>query len=82
VIPDRQVIRVTELLFDDELPVIVTEKDAIMLRTLDADQLPQQCYYLEIEAQLDERGQATLSGCLRDHGLAVPVAPAPVAIQG
>jgi tetraacyldisaccharide 4'-kinase len=82
VIPDRQVIRVTELLFDDELPVIVTEKDAIMLRTLDADQLPQQCYYLEIEAQLDERGQATLSDCLRDHGLAVPVAPAPVAIQG
>lgn len=73
--PRNYVIRADDLLFDDDLPVVITERDAIRVRALDPDTLPRQCYYLEIEAQLDERGRTALSACLHDHGLAVPVAP-------
>ena len=75
-LPQNHVIRADDLLFDDDLPVIITERDAISVRALDPQTLPRQCYTLEIEAQLDERGQTALSGCLREHGLAVPVAAA------
>jgi tetraacyldisaccharide 4'-kinase len=80
-LPRNHVIRTDDLLFDDDLPVLITEKDAISVRALDPETLPRQCYYLEIEAQLDERGQTALSGCLDEHGLAAPVVAA-AAIPG
>jgi tetraacyldisaccharide 4'-kinase len=74
--PNHHAMHAKDLVFDDALPVVITERDALVLRGCDADRLPKQCYYLEIEAHLDEHGQTVLDECLRDHGLVVPVAQA------
>jgi tetraacyldisaccharide 4'-kinase len=80
--PNHHAMHAKDLVLDDALPVIITEKDALVLRGSDADQLPKQCYYLEIEAHLDERGQTVLDECLRDHGLVAPGAHTQAEAQG
>jgi len=50
---DHHAFRPQEIAFDDERPVVMTEKDAVKCRRFCHDD----CWYLEIEAQPDERLQ-------------------------
>ncbi len=58
-----------DLRFDDELPVVVTEKDAVKIRRLGRDQMPSECWYLEIDVTLNEPARAALSECLIGRGI-------------
>lgn len=49
--PDHYVFSEDDLNFDDNLPVIMTEKDAVKCRRF----APDQFYYLRVEARLDKR---------------------------
>jgi len=55
--------------FDDQLPVIVTEKDACKIRELPPKAIPAHCFYLEVEAELDSGGIAKLKERLAMHGI-------------
>jgi tetraacyldisaccharide 4'-kinase len=57
----------SEVVFDDGLPVVCTEKDAVKLRRLD---LPANCWYLEIDVLLDAAVEARMVEVLRKHGIA------------
>lgn len=45
-----------DLQFDDQLPVIMTEKDAVKVRFIEglSDELQRRCWYLPVEAVIDE----------------------------
>ena len=56
-----------ELQFDDDWPVICTEKDAVKLRRLDAPLA--RCWWLEAEAQLDAAAGRRLDEILERRGI-------------
>jgi ATP-binding cassette, subfamily B, bacterial MsbA len=58
-----------ELLFDDNLPVIVTEKDASKIRALSPERIPVNCWSLDIRAKLTVEGTLALQQLLRDRGI-------------
>ncbi len=56
-----------ELVFDDAWPVVCTEKDAVKLRLL--DDLPHDCWYLEIDVAFDGPAEARVSEVMSKHGI-------------
>jgi subfamily B ATP-binding cassette protein MsbA len=58
-----------DLAFDDDAPVVMTEKDAIKVTWMTQDDLPAQCWYLEIDVALSERAETTLAECLTARGI-------------
>ncbi len=67
--PDHQVFKPSDLAFGDQLPVVVTEKDAVKLVALDPQLLPAQLWYLEMEVALPADGSAALAAALDAHGI-------------
>ena len=68
--PDHHLFEEDELYFPDQLPVLMTEKDAVKCRDFDAARI-KNCWYLPVDAQLDnEFEQAFLqkAGELITHG--------------
>ncbi len=65
--PDHHAFDGSEVEFDDELAVVCTEKDAVKLRRV--DRLPDQCWYLEVDAVLAEPVRSRLEQTLRNHGI-------------
>jgi tetraacyldisaccharide 4'-kinase len=59
-----------DLAFDDDAPVVMTEKDATKVTWMTQDDLPAQCWYLEIDVVLSERAEAALADCLAARGIA------------
>ena len=57
---DHHAFRPQEIAFDDERPVVMTEKDAVKCRRFAHDN----CWFLEIEAQPDERLQTRVLALL------------------
>jgi ATP-binding cassette, subfamily B, bacterial MsbA len=70
--PDHHRFNGAELRFDDDWPVVCTEKDAVKLRRL--AELPANAWYLEIDVVLDESASARLADILRRRGIAPGVA--------
>ena len=56
-----------EIRFDNDWPVVCTEKDAIKLRRLDV--VLGHCWYLEIEADMGRAGEQRLAALLRRHAI-------------
>ncbi len=73
-LPDHAPISSADLRFDNPLPVLCTEKDAIKIRTL--DELPQDVWYLEIDVEVSavagESAEVTLGHLLKKHGVRCP----------
>jgi len=67
--PDHHTFTGSELEFDDDRPVVVTEKDAVKLRRLD---VPAGCWYLQVAVQLDPAGQDRIAAVLDKHGIVRP----------
>jgi tetraacyldisaccharide 4'-kinase len=65
--PDHHEFTGPELEFDDALPVVCTEKDAIKIRQLEP--LPDDCWYLEVEVVFALDEQARLQEVLERHGI-------------
>jgi ATP-binding cassette, subfamily B, bacterial MsbA len=65
--PDHHPFDGSELDFDDDLPVVCTEKDAVKLSRLAG--MPAHCWYLEIDVELDPAAEQRLSEVLRKHGI-------------
>ncbi len=59
-----------DLSFDDDVPVVMTEKDATKVMWMTQDDVPAQCWYLEIDVTLSERAEAALAECLTTRGIA------------
>ena len=59
-----------DLAFDDDAPVVMTEKDAMKVMWMTQDDVPAQCWYLEIDVLLSERAEAALAECLATRGIA------------
>jgi len=57
----------SELRFDNDWPVVCTEKDAVKIRRL--AQIPAECWYLEIAVSLPEEADSRLRALLREHGI-------------
>lgn len=57
----------TELVFDNEWPVVCTEKDAVKINTL--AKIPDNCWYLEIDVELPPDTSERLSELMRKHGI-------------
>ncbi|MFP6816901.1 MAG: tetraacyldisaccharide 4'-kinase [Pseudomonadales bacterium] len=57
----------SELEFDNDWPVVCTEKDAVKIRHL--AQIPEQCWYLEIAVRLPAEAEAGLTALLEEHGI-------------
>jgi subfamily B ATP-binding cassette protein MsbA len=70
--PDHHAFRAEDLAFDDALPLVVTEKDAVKLRELPAEALPDTCWYLEVEGALDVAATARIERALVDAGVLPP----------
>jgi subfamily B ATP-binding cassette protein MsbA len=72
--PDHHRYRGNELDFDNDWPVICTEKDATKLRELTG--LPEEVYYLEVDASVEtpagEDGALKLAALLDMHGIRSP----------
>ena len=60
-----------ELIFDDGLPVIVTEKDASKIRALSPENIPANCWSLDIRASLSADGVAALRQLLHQRGIVI-----------
>ena len=58
-----------DLAFDDDAPVVMTEKDATKVMWMTQDDVPPQCWYLEIDVALSERVEAALAECLVTRGI-------------
>lgn len=58
--PDHHVFTATDLHFDDDLPVLMTEKDAVKCRSF-ADS---RHWYVPVEAQFNQRAETGLTGLL------------------
>ena len=56
-----------ELIFDNDWPVVCTEKDAGKLRRL--ANIPSNCWYLEIAVSMPEDADAQLQALLQRHGI-------------
>lgn len=67
--PDHHVFKPADLEFDDQLPVVVTEKDAIKIAALNPESLPAQLWYLEIEVVMPAEAVAALVASLDAHGI-------------
>lgn len=52
--PDHHKFEISDLNFDDELPVLMTEKDAVKCRSLTDQTVGKQLWYLPVDAQLDD----------------------------
>ncbi|MEQ8861376.1 MAG: lipid A export permease/ATP-binding protein MsbA [Pseudomonadales bacterium] len=65
--PDHHLFDGSEVEFGDALAVVCTEKDAVKLRRIDG--LPGECWYLEVDAALDETAEARFERVLEDHGI-------------
>lgn len=50
--PDHHKFKISELVFGDSLPVMMTEKDAIKCRLLNPELIHQNFWYLEVDAEL------------------------------
>jgi tetraacyldisaccharide 4'-kinase len=59
--PDHHEYAAADIAFNDELPVVMTEKDAVKCRRFCGEN----CWYLPISAQLHERLEARLLGMMR-----------------
>ncbi len=66
-----------ELIFGDQFPVVVTEKDAAKIRALPAELIPANCWYLSIRVSLDDDALATLSRIIAAAGIQ-PRTPTPI----
>ncbi len=77
-LPDHHVFTTSDLIFDDELPIIVTEKDATKIRELDAAELPPRIWYLEIDVELSDDAEQALRQLLDARGVAPRVDKEPV----
>lgn len=62
--PDHHAFSAGDLRFDDDLPVVMTEKDAVKCRRFCGDN----CWYLPIEARPHERLESRLLSALRGLG--------------
>ena len=58
-----------DLFFDDDLPIVLTEKDAVKIRRVDRSDIPERCWYLEIDAVMTESAEAALNVCLATRGI-------------
>jgi len=67
--PDHHTFTGAELEFDDDRPVVVTEKDAVKLLRLD---VPMGCWYLQVAVHLDGPGQDRIAAALGKHGIVRP----------
>jgi ATP-binding cassette, subfamily B, bacterial MsbA len=65
--PDHHRFDGAEIVFDDDLPVVCTEKDAVKLRVL--SDVPPNCWYLEIDVVLDASAEQQVANVLRRHGI-------------
>jgi ATP-binding cassette, subfamily B, bacterial MsbA len=70
-LPDHYVFEPSDLVFDDDLPVIVTEKDATKIRELDATEMPPDIWYLEIDLELSADAQASLQQLLESRSIQI-----------
>ena len=66
-LPDHHAFTGGEVLFDDELPVVCTEKDAVKLRRL-ATSLAH-CWALRVEAEIDAAGERRLQEVMEQRCL-------------
>jgi subfamily B ATP-binding cassette protein MsbA len=70
-LPDHHRFVGGELRFDNDWPILCTEKDAVKLKEL--DELPDHVYYLEVDAQVagcgGESGKDRLAALLTAHGI-------------
>ena len=57
----------SELEFDNDWPIVCTEKDAVKISCL--RQVPDNCWYLEIDVELSSGSDERLMALLREHGL-------------
>ena len=58
-----------DLRFDDGAPIVMTEKDAVKVRCMPDGDVPEHCWYLEIDVTLPEPAQTVLADCLADRGI-------------
>ena len=58
-----------EIVFDNAWPVVCTEKDYIKIKRL--DNIPHNCWYLQVEACMDPSVDAQLAQLLAAHGIHV-----------
>jgi len=58
------------LAFGDRAPIVVTEKDAVKIRTLPETEVPDHVWYLEIDASLPAAAQDALADRLTSRGIA------------
>ncbi len=65
--PDHHVYDGSELEFDNDWPVVCTEKDAVKIRRLSG--LRADVWYLEVEAQLPTSSEGFLEELLKAHGI-------------
>lgn len=73
--PDHHAFTIADLVFDDEVPVIMTEKDAVKCRSLGLEAIHQQYWYLEAEVELPA---SLVTSIVRKLGLNVtPLKPVP-----
>jgi tetraacyldisaccharide 4'-kinase len=72
--PDHHEFKAADLDFDDDAPVVVTEKDAVKLELL--QQLPEAVFYLEVNVAIECRTETTAESKLDDllsaHGVKAP----------
>jgi ATP-binding cassette, subfamily B, bacterial MsbA len=72
VLPDHHAFEASDLVFDDDLPIVMTEKDASKVRELDSTELPPDLWYLEIDLELSEDAQVALFGLLQAREIRIP----------
>jgi tetraacyldisaccharide 4'-kinase len=70
-LPDHHPYTIDDVLFDDERPVVLTEKDAVKVEELDHDLVPRHCWYLEIDVRFSPADEAVIQRCLVTHGIVV-----------
>jgi subfamily B ATP-binding cassette protein MsbA len=58
-----------DLRFDDDAPIVMTEKDAMKVRRLNPGDLSSNCWYLEIDAAMTDPAQAALAQSLLQRGI-------------
>ena len=56
-----------ELVFDNDWPVVCTEKDSIKISRL--ENIPHNCWYLRVAAEIDPDGERRLESVLAGHGI-------------
>ena len=59
-----------DLAFPDAWPIVVTEKDAVKIRALPDDNVPERLWYLEVDATLSPEAERALADCLAVRGIA------------